>query len=105
MEYDSSTGVIYAGISSGIYKSTNEGGSWVKIGLEDKNITAVLIDENIIFASAVYGIKEIFYSSDYGINWELINSGSINGYITSMIKGPDENLYLGCKQSLVGFYM
>jgi len=64
-----SNSTYYAGTESGIYKTSNGGSSWERIGLKDIKIADVLIDianKSIIWAGTDHGL---YRSEDAGVNW------------------------------------
>ncbi|MDF1520652.1 MAG: hypothetical protein RQ728_09930 [Brevefilum sp.] len=64
-----SNSTYYAGTESGIYKTSDGGSSWERIGLKDIKIADVLIDianKNIIWAGTDQGL---YRSEDRGENW------------------------------------
>jgi photosystem II stability/assembly factor-like uncharacterized protein len=67
---------IYAGTYNGLHVSLNYGFNWSQIyinGLQQQNIKALLILNNMIFAgSNAYGI---FLSTNGGMNWSSVNDG------------------------------
>ena len=75
-----SSGYVYAGTVSGIYKSEDNGEYWAELGIY-KSITVIEINENDqIFAGTGSGI---YRSSDYGVTWDFIGLDSCD--ISSII--------------------
>ncbi|MEO0136072.1 MAG: T9SS type A sorting domain-containing protein [candidate division WOR-3 bacterium] len=92
---------VYAGTSSGVYKSTNAGASWTSTGLS-ANVQAVLINpsnENEIYAATSNGI---YKSTTGGGGWTLMNTGLLNTNTTSL--GIYPNNWLFCGTNGTGMY-
>ncbi len=92
---------IYAGTSSGVYKSTNAGASWTSTGLS-ANVQAVLINplnENEIYAATSNGV---YKSTTGGGGWTLMNTGLLNTNTTSL--GIYPNNWLFCGTNGTGMY-
>ncbi|MEO0123953.1 MAG: T9SS type A sorting domain-containing protein [candidate division WOR-3 bacterium] len=92
---------VYAGTSSGVYKSTNAGASWTSTGLS-QNVQAVLINpsnENEIYAATSNGI---YKSTTGGGGWTLMNTGLLNTNTTSL--GIYPNNWLFCGTNGTGMY-
>jgi len=84
-----STDAIFIGTDSGVYHTTNGGGSWSYIdgtsGLGAVNISLLATDGNgNIIAQATSGSSILFRSTDDGQNWTLVGSG-LNASITSIL--------------------
>jgi len=92
---------LYAGTSSGVFKSTNAGANWTNTGLS-ANVQAVLINpsnENEIYAATSNGI---YKSTNGGGGWTLMNTGLLNTNTTSL--GIYPNNWLFCGTSGAGMY-
>ncbi|HTY38595.1 MAG TPA: hypothetical protein VMH23_15860, partial [Bacteroidota bacterium] len=84
----SAAGTLYAGvmpldptIEGGVYSSSDEGSSWVRLGLADWGILCLLtIDEDRVFVGSYRGV---FRSTDDGASWQQSNEG-----ITATEIGP-----------------
>lgn len=57
---------IYAGTMSGVFKSTNEGASWVPLNVSRGNVYCFSFLGKEVFAATQYGV---FSSSDAGMTW------------------------------------
>ncbi len=71
------TNTVYAGTTQGLFKSTNQGNNWTKIGdaLGDSFVSAIQLDPSntsTIFLATSEGVKK---SPDGGKTWTLKNSG------------------------------
>jgi len=89
---------IFAGTSSGILHSSDNGVSWKKIKTGPiYSLRQIIInDKYIIFAGMEGG--GIYRSSDNGANWTEINSGLTNDGILSLAIN-EKNIYAGTKGS------
>lgn len=64
---DSSLGILASGERTGIFRSTNNGQTWIHVGLADSTISNIIIGSNkTIIASNNLGI---FRSNDDGNSW------------------------------------
>lgn len=72
----SSDSNIYAGTSSGIFLSINEGDYWTPTGLNTERISSLIQAGTGLFAGTYD--NGIFYSSDNGTSWEQRNNGLTN---------------------------
>uniref|UniRef100_A0A7V0Z5V8 T9SS type A sorting domain-containing protein n=1 Tax=candidate division WOR-3 bacterium TaxID=2052148 RepID=A0A7V0Z5V8_UNCW3 len=92
---------LYAGTSSGVFKSTNAGANWTNTGLS-ANVQAVLINpsnENEFYAATTAGI---YKSTSGGGAWTLMNNGLFNTNTTSL--GVYPNNWLFCGTNGAGMY-
>ena len=88
---------LYAGSSSGVFKSTNAGASWTNTGCT--NVMAVLINpnnENEIYAATSAGV---YKSTSGGGGWTAMNMGLTNTNTTSLGIYPNNYLFLGTNGS------
>jgi BNR/Asp-box repeat len=79
------SGLLYAGTSQGVYKSTNSAGSWAPLGLPGQAIWAVGVatsNPGTIYAGTSAGLA---ISKDGGVTWEVVTRGLINQEITSLV--------------------
>jgi len=91
---------VYAGSwSSGVYKSTNGGDSWISInsGLTNSYVYSLAIDPitpQIVYAGTHGGV---FKSTDGGDTWSATNSGLINTFVYSIAIDPlsPQTVYVG----------
>ncbi len=71
------TKIVYAGTTQGLFKSTNRGNNWTKIGeaLGDGYVSAIQLDPsntNTIYLATSQGVKK---STDGGKSWALKSTG------------------------------
>ncbi len=90
----SSVGTYYAGTESGIYKTTNAGESWTRVGLIDIEITDIMVDPsnvNIVYAASQNGL---YRSTDGGGNWTAYaNPWLFNEKMLTLTKIPGSSLF------------
>ena len=91
--------IIYAGTTQGLFKSTNQGDQWTKVGkaLNDVYISQIQLDpinSHIMYLATSGGVQK---STDGGNTWELKNAGIEATSIRSIQMNPrDQNiLYAG----------
>jgi ligand-binding sensor domain-containing protein len=92
---------LYAGTAdSGVFKSTNGGGSWTAVdsGLADTSIGALVIDpatESTVYAGTSAG--DVFKSTDSGGRWKSMSAGLTTTAVTALAIDPTSpaNLYAG----------
>lgn len=68
--------VVYAGrfMRDGVYSSADEGDTWVKVGLEGKNLCKVFISPNGIMYAGTAG-DGVYRSYDGGKDWSAVKEG------------------------------
>ncbi|WP_447969995.1 WD40/YVTN/BNR-like repeat-containing protein [Nitrospira sp. M1] len=93
------TRTIYAGTTQGLFKSTNRGNNWTKIGkaLGDGYVSAIQLDpthSSTIYLATSQGVKK---SIDGGTSWDAKNSGIDATSIRSIQLNPQDShsLYIG----------
>jgi photosystem II stability/assembly factor-like uncharacterized protein len=91
---------VYAGSSSGIYKSTDGGANWFRLtsGLPSSNIQTVVIDPaNPAMLYVGLNSLGVFKSTNSGANWTAANTGLSNLSIRSLAMAPNDpnTLYAG----------
>jgi photosystem II stability/assembly factor-like uncharacterized protein len=86
---------VYAGTTNGLFKTTNGGDAWERIGrsLPDQFISTMLIhptDHNVLY---VGGRAGVFKSHDAGASWRAMNTGLETLNIRTIVLSPrDPNL-------------
>ncbi len=83
----SSSGVVYAGGGAWFYYSTNGGDSWIWKGSSSGLTSQPLIlvadkDSGFVFSGTSGG--GVFISTNNGENWNAVNTGLLNNYITAL---------------------
>ncbi|GJL56949.1 MAG: hypothetical protein NPIRA02_40810 [Nitrospirales bacterium] len=93
------TRIIYAGTTQGLFKSTNRGNNWTKIGkaLGDGYVSAIQLDptnSSTIYLATSQGVKK---STDGGTTWNVQSSGIDATSIRSIQLNPQDSrvLYIG----------
>jgi hypothetical protein len=84
---------LYAGTTSGVFLSTNNGATWsaVNTGLKNTVISALASSGTNIFAGTTGGV---FLSTDNGLSWSAVDSGLTNTSIRALAVSG-ENLFAG----------
>jgi photosystem II stability/assembly factor-like uncharacterized protein len=98
-----SPGTVYAGTNNGLFKSTDMGDTWNRIGssLSDQYISSLIIDPanpRTLYAGGRAGIQK---STDGGQTWQAMNEGLETLNIRTIVMSPlDPNLlYAGTNGS------
>ena len=81
---------LFAGTSSGVYMSPNNGISWVDIGLKNQFILSLALKGSYVFAGTQN--SGIYLSTDFGNTWNTINNGLNLNYVSSLIVSGN-NIY------------
>ena len=82
--------VIFAGTSSGVFKSSDRANSWTTInsGITDLNVQSLVIDPlNTAVLYAGTAVGGIFKSTSGGASWSAVNNGLV-GHRLSINVGP-----------------
>jgi photosystem II stability/assembly factor-like uncharacterized protein len=96
-----SSGEIFVGMinrsdSAYIYRSTNNGQSWIPTGMTFQPVMSLLITEgDTIFAGCVFSGGGIFRSTDNGMNWSEVSAGLINRDVYALAKNSIGDLFAG----------
>ncbi|TAK60879.1 MAG: choice-of-anchor D domain-containing protein, partial [Bacteroidetes bacterium] len=78
-------GDMYAAASdSAVYKSTDEGLHWNKVGVTDDKVLSLAITPNGVLFAATYG-RGVYRSLDDGASWHSLNSGLENELMLSLV--------------------
>jgi photosystem II stability/assembly factor-like uncharacterized protein len=74
---------IFAGTSSGIYKTTSSENHWsaANNGLSSLSVPSIVANNNLVFAASNDGV---FISKDNGLSWIPYNSGLTNLHVSSL---------------------
>lgn len=94
---------VYAGTNNGLFKTTNMGESWTRIGLSlaDQYISSLVIDPtnpSILYAGGRAGIQK---SLDGGQTWQAMNQGLETLNVRTIVMSPrdPQTLYAGTNGS------
>jgi len=97
--------VLFAGTSSGIFRSTTSGETWsVAAGpVEHMSISEVALDpsdHSVVYAASDGG--GVFRSSDGGVTWKEFHSGLTNGDVAALAvdPGPPAILFAGTHEGV-----
>ncbi|MCG3158757.1 MAG: hypothetical protein DKINENOH_05401 [bacterium] len=93
---------LFAGTCGGVFRSSNDGASWIAAGLTNTLITDFAVSGTNILAVAHYNnLDRVFRSSDNGAGWTAINIGSANTDVnalavrgTNLFAGTDKGIFL-----------
>lgn len=95
--------IVYAGTTNGLFKTTDQADSWVRIGhsLPDQFISSLLVhpaQPGVLYAAGRAGVHK---SADGGRSWQAMNTGLATLNIRSLVMSPrDPNLlYAGTNGS------
>jgi photosystem II stability/assembly factor-like uncharacterized protein len=101
------TETVYAGTTKGLFKTTDKGEAWTRIGrsLPDQYISSLLIDPtdpNILYAGGRAGVHR---SPDGGLTWQAMNDGLETLNIRTLVMSPQDaqTLFAGTNGS--GLYL
>jgi len=97
------TGVLYAGTTEGLFKTSDGGGTWsdVSHGLKSTFILALALAQgaaaeapSIIYAGTAIGVVK---TADEGASWSPVSAGMTNAFVTSLAIDPasPSHLYAG----------
>jgi hypothetical protein len=103
--------IMYTGgVSGGVFKTTNKGGSWYPLTLNSDNFGVVSMtqdhDGNLYYGTGEAGLGVVgtgnegsgfngmgmFKSTDDGATWELVSSSASFGNILTLAMHPSQNL-------------
>ncbi len=82
----------------GVFKSTDIGVTWNRIGLADKDVQCLVTRGNYLFVGTVY--NGIFRTSNDGATWAQVNNGVTQTYIESLA-AVDTVLYAGTNSGVL----
>ncbi|MEW5843976.1 MAG: T9SS type A sorting domain-containing protein [Bacteroidota bacterium] len=78
-----SSGYIFAGTEQGVFCSTDNGTTWVMIGLALKDVRSIVIDSNTDLYAGTWG-HGVFKSIDNGTTWAEANTGLSNMIVSAL---------------------
>lgn len=87
--------IIYMGTNNFVYRSTDNGSYWSKIGLSTThayNCFSILVNNNDIFVGTAEA--GVFYSSNNGEIWSQVNTGLTTLDVRTLILS-DSNIFVG----------
>lgn len=94
---------VYAGTTKGLFRTTNTGEQWERIGqsLPDLFISSILLHPTDLSQLYVGGPKGVWKSSDSGKTWQAINQGLATLNIRALAMNPKNSqlLYAGTNGS------
>jgi photosystem II stability/assembly factor-like uncharacterized protein len=95
--------IVYAGTTKGLFKTTDQAASWVRIGesLPDQFISSLLIhptQHDILYVGGRAGVQK---STDGGRTWQAMNTGLATLNIRTLVMSPRDPqlLYVGTNGS------
>lgn len=95
--------IVYAGTTKGLFRTTNKGEQWERIGqsLPDPFISSILLHPREPSQLYVGGSKGIWKSSDSGKTWQEMNQGIATRNIRALAMNPKnpQLLYAGTNGS------
>jgi hypothetical protein len=62
-------GNVFAGTSSGVFRSSNNGSLWFQAGLSGESVRSLLLDSNGLSYAGVDMEHGVYRSTDFGVNW------------------------------------
>ncbi|HWG96995.1 MAG TPA: hypothetical protein VN647_07930 [Nitrospira sp.] len=94
---------VYAGTTKGLFRTTNKGEQWERIGqsLTDPFISSILLHPTEPLQLYVGGPKGVWKSSDGGKSWQAVNQGIVTLNIRALALNPKnpQVLYAGTNGS------
>lgn len=94
---------VYAGTTKGLFKTFNQGNSWIRIGqsLRDQYISSLLVDPKDPLVLYVGGRAGVEKSVDGGQAWTAMNEGLATLNVRTLALSPQDHntLYLGTNGS------
>jgi photosystem II stability/assembly factor-like uncharacterized protein len=84
---------VYAATLAGLYKSTDAGGSWKRIGesLVDQMIVAMVLDRTRRGVIYITGRDGVHRSEDGGAIWKLMNSGLVTTNVRTIAQSATDS--------------
>ncbi|HWF58826.1 MAG TPA: hypothetical protein VN666_00700 [Nitrospira sp.] len=95
--------IVYAGTTKGLFRTTNKGEQWERIGqsLHDLFISSILLHPTEPSQLYVGGPKGVWKSADSGKSWQAVNQGIVTLNIRALALNPKspQILYAGTNGS------
>lgn len=85
---------FYAGTSTGVFKSSDNGLNWFSIGLANKKIDCIAVKENRLYVGENSTAGGLYITSDNGITWTKLDNG-LPGPGINTIAISDNFVYVG----------
>jgi len=99
----SSPGVVYAGTTNGVYKTTDGGYSWARIGLAGSDVRALAAGPQVVYAGTL-GLG-VFKSEDGGGTWRPVNAGiPADSWVFALAMDPQQARTVYAGSSGTGAY-
>jgi photosystem II stability/assembly factor-like uncharacterized protein len=100
-----STGVILAGTPDGLFRSTDNGRTWIErsVGLRSFAVTSFGASaDGAIFAGTVAGEGqgEVYRSTDNGDRWRVLAPESLEGVVNALAVLPNGSVIAGTDQGI-----
>ena len=92
-------GNVFAGTASGIYISSNEGGTWSKILNSPSIVRTISVKNNLIYAGVDY--NGLYISKDHGNTWTLSRLPSSSYW--SILPINQNEIFVAMNHPLLGF--
>ncbi|MCI0692225.1 T9SS type A sorting domain-containing protein, partial [candidate division KSB1 bacterium] len=91
-----SSGHIFAGTNGGVFRSTDNGGSWapVNVGLTNLQVRSLAINSSRHIFAGTYG-GGVFRSMDNGGSWAPVNLGLTNLFVRSIAIDSSGYIFAG----------
>ncbi len=92
------TNIMYAGTSSGLYKSTDAGQNWLDSGMPGGRTNAVLVNVGSATYDGIYAgtySNGVYWSTDSGATWMQINDGLLDLEIHCLSVSQSAYIYAG----------
>jgi photosystem II stability/assembly factor-like uncharacterized protein len=100
------TDSVYAGTTKGLFKTTNRGAAWTRIGqaLGDQYVSSLVIDPATPGIVFVAGRAGVFKSTDAGATWAASSAGLETLNVRTMVISPQDSRTLFAGTNGSGLY-
>ena len=92
------SGHIFAGTEAGVFRSQDNGGSWVNTGLTNTDIQALAINADGHIFAGTYG-GGVFRSQNNGGSWTAVNTGLTSTYVWALAINANGHIFAGTYQA------